>query len=292
MYICTLYDECTMKKIVFVPEGGLANRMRGICAALQLSDVVGSVAEIIWFRSWGLNATFRSLFLPIKQIREAGLSDHFTNDRPTKKNLFLPSLYQKFAYDKIMIGSEIEANMKEGFDFESWAKGNNVYICSYLRFYPCEDSMYAKIFVPKRDLSDAIGKRTLAFSEYTIGMHIRRADHILSIKESPTCLFHDIIHKELCEHDNLKIYFATDSEEVKREFKDKYGDIIITSPFRADRDSQEGIKEGVIEMFALSKTRKIYGSFNSSFSIMASKLGGIPLTMVKQKEAKGSGITF
>ena len=56
---------------------------------------------------------------------------------------------------------------------------------------------------------------------------------------------------------------------------------MIFSEQVADRDSIEGIKGGVAEMFILSRTKKIYGSFLSSYSDMASQISGIPLEILK-----------
>ena len=46
------------------------------------------------------------------------------------------------------------------------------------------------------------------------------------------------------------------------------------------RYSVGGIEDSVVEMFLLSKCSKIYGC-NSGFSILASKIGGIPHEQLK-----------
>ena len=76
-------------------------------------------------------------------------------------------------------------------------------------------------------------------------------------------------------------YLATDSEEVKREMKERYGDRIFCSGKKADRGSLEGIREGITDMYTLARTQKIYGSFQSSFSDMAAQIGGVPLEILK-----------
>ena len=52
-----------------------------------------------------------------------------------------------------------------------------------------------------------------------------------------------------------------------------------------DRDSKEGIEEAFVEMIALSKCRKILGSYNSTFSLLPSYIGNIPLETVCRKES-------
>ena len=74
---------------------------------------------------------------------------------------------------------------------------------------------------------------------------------------------------------------ATDSENVKEDFKNKYGNRIFFSTSEADRNSVSGIMDAVAQMYVLSMTNKIYGSYGSSYSEVAAALGGIPLIVLK-----------
>ena len=112
-------------------------------------------------------------------------------------------------------------------------------------------------------------------------MHIRRTDNLASIRQSPIELFYQKLDEEIKEDDKVAIYLATDSEEVKREMKERYGDRIFCSGKKADRGSLEGIREGITDMYTLARTQKIYGSFQSSFSDMAAQIGGTPLEILK-----------
>ena len=47
-----------MEKIILVPVGGLANRMRAVASAVTLTYRVRRKLEVLWFRDWGLNAPF------------------------------------------------------------------------------------------------------------------------------------------------------------------------------------------------------------------------------------------
>ena len=52
------------RKLLFVPVGGLGNRMRSIASAVSLTRKAGVELEIIWFCDWALNACFCKLFKP------------------------------------------------------------------------------------------------------------------------------------------------------------------------------------------------------------------------------------
>ena len=49
-------------KLLFVPSGGLANRMRAMASAWQLAVHTGVKVETVWFGDLALNAPFHSIF--------------------------------------------------------------------------------------------------------------------------------------------------------------------------------------------------------------------------------------
>ena len=49
------------------------------------------------------------------------------------------------------------------------------------------------------------------------------------------------------------------------------------------RDSLDGMKMAVAELFALSRTSKIIGSYYSSYSQIAAELGNIAIEYVRNK---------
>ena len=79
---------------MFIPSGGLANRMRAIASAYALTQETGSDLQIVWFQDWALNAPFHSVFVhPVQlKLREATLTDHLLYDRARRRNLWLPAL--------------------------------------------------------------------------------------------------------------------------------------------------------------------------------------------------------
>ena len=51
-----------MKKgsLMFIPSGGLANRMRAIASAYALTQETESDLQVVWFRDWALRSTLCS----------------------------------------------------------------------------------------------------------------------------------------------------------------------------------------------------------------------------------------
>ena len=134
------------RKMIFVPAGGLANRIRATLSAIALAEQAGIDLRVIWFRDWALHAAFRDLFVPRRlpervRIVEASASDLLVFDRPRQKNFHVPALFQKLLFRSCLYEHQIDALRTQGFDFEDWVKKGNVYMASYLplhrrRAYP------------------------------------------------------------------------------------------------------------------------------------------------------------
>lgn len=281
-----------MGKITFVPVGGLANRMRAVAAAVTLADKTDSKLSIIWFQDWALNAPFNQLFKPIDRtvacLRDACRLDYVLLDRPRSKNLHFPLLYQKLSFRSCLYERSITPLCNAHFDFEAWAKqGKCVYMASYTAFQKYEDMWINRLFVPIDEIASEVESRCCNFAEEMIGVHIRRTDNTASIQQSPIELFYQKLDQDIKENDQAGIYLATDSEEVKKAMKERYGKRIFSSDKQADRGSLEGIRDGVADMYTLARTQKIYGSFQSSFSDMAAQIGGVPLEIVRLSSEEG-----
>ena len=276
------------RKMIFVPAGGVANRVRATLSAIALAEEAGIELKIIWFRDWALHAAFRDLFVPERlpsgvSIVEASVTDLLVYDRPRQKNFRLPALFQKLLFRSCLYEHQIDGLRKQHFDFVRWAKQGRVYLAAYLAFHPYAPELLHGIFRPVPQVAAEIDRRSSAFSAYTVGVHIRRTDNALSIEYSPLELFFECLDKELAEHTDLCIYLATDSEDVKRAMHARYEGRVICAESKADRSTTAGIRDGIADLWTLARTQKVYGSFHSSFSELAAELGAIPLVVVKQE---------
>ena len=273
--------------LMFVPSGGLANRMRAVVSAYELCQKVDSTLQVVWFQDWALHAPFRSIFeeTPLVAIREAKLLDHLLYDRARKKNLFLPALPQRILFQRHIKEQDVTPLKKQSFDFEAWARGKRCYMSCYQVFGTFPDELYSQLFHPVKEVMDVVDSYRNQFNSHTIGLHIRRTDNAESIAKSPTSLFINKVREEIDQHDDTSIFLATDSTAVKKEFIDAFGARIITPQEEACRDSISGIRGGVVDLWTLASTQKIYGSAGSSFSPMAASIGGVPLEIMNVQTA-------
>lgn len=278
------YTNMSKGSLLFVPSGGLANRMRAIASAYTLTQQVESSLQVVWFQDWALNAPFFSIFqeTELLSIREAKGLDFFLNDRARPKNFFIPFLPQKLLFEKIIEEKMITPLKQQGFDFEGWARGHRCYMSCYQVFGIFPESLYKELFRPVKEVMDGVNRFRDQFSQHCIGLHIRRTDNAESIQHSPTSLFINKVKAEIETHAETTVFLATDSDDVKQELRNLFGQRIITQNISASRNSIDGIRGGLVDMWTLAATQKIYGSTGSTFSPMAASIGNTDLEIVKK----------
>jgi len=275
-------------KLTFVPFGGSANRMRTIASAVNLSRRTGVKVDVVWFTEWAMEARFDELFLPFDAegvtLHDASWWEYYVYDRPRRKNLWIPSVPQKILFDDALSEKNIGGKIKENFDFESWAKEHNNLMPACQRFgsFDDYDGLIRSLFVPVPEVTDKVNSYRDTFSSHTIGVHIRRTDNSDSINNSPLEGFIEHIDREIREDGQTKIFLATDDESTRSELSDRYGDRIITSSKSATRANVDGVRDGLVDMWTLAATDVIYGSVGSSFSVMASSIGGNKLVIARK----------
>lgn len=273
-----------MRKMLFVPVGGLANRMRAVVSAYTLMQQVEGNLKVLWFRDWALNAPFYELFESFDGkgyiLKEADRTDLLIYDRPRKKNFYVPALFQKLLFRVRVYEHEVYPFCTRESYWMNLALKDNVYMASCYQFMNYDNELLRSMFRPIASIRKEIEQRCGRFTGYTIGLHIRRTDNVVSIRQSPLELFYALIDEEKARHSDLCIYLATDSEEVKENLRDRYGERLIVTDSVADRGSVQGIRDAIADMYTLSHTSKIYGSSGSSFSELAAQLGDVPLQIV------------
>ena len=270
--------------LLFVPSGGLANRMRAVASAYELCRRQSVSLRIVWLQDWALHAPFGALFeaSPMLDVHDASCLDYLVYDRPRKRNLWIPKLFQHIIYDQRIDEPQVTPLKQRHFDFSRWVAGHKSYMSCYQEFGDFSNSLYAELFRPVAAVEERIRSFTDRFSAHTVGFHIRRTDNRESTEKSPLELFVEAGHRELAEYPDTMFFVATDHEQTKPVLRKTLAGRILTSPNAADRGSVEGIRGGLAEMYALSRASIIYGSAGSSFSVMASKIGSNPLVILSK----------
>jgi hypothetical protein len=233
--------------ISLISEAGLGNRLRAMDSAILLANATGHSLSVWWPANRYCSARFKDLFEPVLGVR----ADSFT-----------ARVIDRLA--PLKFKGQIKQEVKE--HLPEIRKARLVAIRSDSPFYYPESFKWLKPLPHIQQRIDAIEIGG------TIGIHIRRGDHVGATKANPTNRFVSAMR----ERDNT-FFLATDDHDLKLRLRQEFGARIITQDIDYSRDSLGGIESAVVDMFCLAKCSEIWGSKGSSFSEVAHHLRKPPL---------------
>lgn len=251
--------------IIIQPIGGLCNRMRAINSAYMLAKERGDALTVIWFNNPELNCPFEELFLSNDNIKVINIHSKWN----------LKKLWYQIRFSFIS-NEGIRAHKGDGLLDEAYRKAlpKNIYIATEEHFYPCHEY---DLFVPTKVLQSHINKLCSHFGPHPVGVHIRRTDNKPATTGSSTNAFVQAMKKELETHPDTMFYLATDDLSEEEQLREIFpGHIISNETRNLSRNSVTGIQDALVDLWCLSKTSMIIGSFFSSFTDIAADLQGIP----------------
>jgi len=255
--------------------------MRVIDSAYQVSKKTGHDLEVIWEMSYDLNCSFFQLFekpgvFPVKEF----YIPRYVNSLKRRIIKFFRLAGGKFpaGYNRYVFNSHIEWHKENNSIPELFPKGEKIYISTVHQFEEGPDSY--NYFKPIKKIEEILNEIKTQFTGHTIGIHIRRTDNKMSIQNSPREAFVDKMQEAVNDHADAKFFLATDSADEEQYLKQTFPDKIITYEKELSRNSEKGIQDALVDLYCLSSTNKIFGSFYSSFSEVAAQIGNIPLEII------------
>jgi hypothetical protein len=249
-----------LRSLTLIPTGGIGNRLRAIASARRLCKIVGARCSIIW--DWG---NYEDFFEPlsdasvIQEIRSQ--SQVQIRHRPVSID---PSALR--TVDVTAESVELVSGTVFGGSHEA----------------PIVDWAVLHPFIPrlnKRLIREADAFICKNFVGETVGMHIRRTDHRNAIKYSPDRLFIKAARKVIAS--GYKIFLATDNAATEKSMHQLFPGAILTFPKKDDLQNRwprpftaSATEDDLLELFILSRTVYILGSYWSSYSYLAIVLNG------------------
>jgi hypothetical protein len=263
------------KMIEVEPLAGLANRMRVIDSAYWLARDLGKDLLVTWTPYKGLNCSFFALFDKPEDfsVRERR-PDIFHENRLFSLYFFFRSL----GFGKAINLRGVTKNKLDHEKIPALEKKKKILIASVHQFYQPERPFYR--FVPRDTIRERIDAVMKGYSAHTVGVHIRRADSKLSIQTSTTDKFVCIMNETLKKEPDTTFFLSTDSPEEELLLSGEFGEKVLFTKKELSRNSEQGIMDALVDLYCLGGTRKIIGSYYSSFSEVAARLQGIPLEIV------------
>lgn len=263
--------------IILRPDSGLCNRLRAIGSAIRLARECGSSLTVEWYRCplrrWaglcGMRVGFCDLFEPLGSVpvRE---KIKVRNDFPWNAkwwNAKNPQFY----------GEERRAQFVEDVKSEPSVM-RRLRTCH--DFYHNEDWSWMR---PRAEILNSVDAVSESFGRNCIGIHIRRTDNRAAIAASPLTLFIDKMDAEERRDATVRFFLSTDDADTRMELKQRYGDRLVFCANVAPRYTIKGERDALVDLLLLSRTKKIYGSYWSSFSQVAAQIGHLPLEVLVAK---------
>lgn len=259
--------------IYLKPQYGLCNRLRAIASGLELARQRGDRLTVVWFRDEGMTVPFLSL---MERPTEFNIIDFDSESFELAREHFLKQKNERFYAWTDLDSSEKRDKMVNCL----FTTPTNVDFAIETCLQLCDKVDYSWVR-PKLSVRQVVETYFQKLGQDCVGIHIRRTDNLKSRLYSPIYLFEAAIDKEIMRSPNMKVFLATDDEEVKERLENRFGARIVTVAGVADRFEDGGVAAGFVDLLLLAKTRRVYGSFWSSFSLVAAQLGKIPCSCLK-----------
>lgn len=265
--------------IIIRPEGGLCNRIRAIASAVQVSKETGQRLVVIWQKDYPLESCFSDLFEKPKDFSIVDLN--------VPKNRFVRLIVNRianFVFARKWMKCQFTPMQEVEFvDYCRRHKSRRLIVFStWRKFSEKRDYDWLRPVGCLRSKIEALS----SYAKGAVGVHIRRTDNIYSIKYSPVELFVDRINTELMMNPNVPIFVASDDDGIKKVLTEKFPKNVYSRDHVAARSERNGIADAVVDLYLLAMTRKIYGSFTSSFSEEAARIGKIPCEIINNGSDK------
>jgi len=263
--------------IRFVPLGGLCNRMRAMASGIYIAKKLNCPISVYWNKNSECFADFTELFQPVStdnvSVKPYYRSDFYL-DLDRKRNLYIPGIIRRFIFDKQIVGGGESMD-----DCKIENLQGRIYMISGYSVAKCFS--LADLFVPTMEIQEKINGLKAQYSENVYGVHIRRTDNKQSIQKNEVEDYLRFMDQKIETCPDVKFFLATDSVEVKQLMINRYGDGIVFHDATLERNSVQGMKDAVVDLWCLSLTKGIIGSYYSSYSDIAAELGNIELKILE-----------
>ena len=295
--------------ILSIPDGGLCNRMRSIESAIALGESLRTPVVIYWRVNWQIRCRPQELFriesltekvsVPVT-FRIAGRLNPWRMLwlagcrvgplRPAARWLakFAAAVGRPFVLAENPEYRTAEELCKQAFGTTGEAEVRKAAARTRWIFYSggwygIDRSDFSR-WEPVSELERRIAEecRKVGDPAHAVGIHIRRTDNEVAIRESPDELFVERMRQEIARDPDVRFYLATDSPSVKEKFSSLFGRRLTPPRGRLSRNDTEGMEQAVVGLYTLSPRPHLIATWYSTFSRTAAAIGGTELEVCRK----------
>lgn len=272
------------------PVAGLGNRMQVLASAYFLANKYQKKLCILWNHDGHLAADFEDLFEAVPNVKVVKVTTDGYHAKPflrLKSELLRKKLMSKCSFTTdVDLWSDM--SLEEIFSAvdEGVRNAEDVYVRSWKYFTPVyEDAEITLDFLRPSEKVRLRGKAVFdEIGDNTVGVHIRRTDHEMAIADSPTEAFLAEMQRELERDGSCRFFVATDDRDEERKILSRFGERVLVKENKSwGRKQTDGMLDACVDLWALSKCRKILGSRGSTFGQIAAKMGNSRLEVVTRE---------
>lgn len=254
--------------VTIVPQGGLGNRIRSIRAAARVANKLEVKLRIIWINV--CSCEFEDIFHDIRGIKNGFEVERIKGIRIPDclggGNIQFKRIDQS-GYDVILKDPWCNKFMQTDIP-----NHGNILLISGGEFF-CSEENIEFIFTSQ---ICKIANELMDNVKECVGIHIRQGDNSKAIENSPIQLFIDMMENIVKENADICFYVSTDDKKILNLLCQQFfGKCLFYKEKSWKRYTKAGQISAAVELLCLAKTKIIYGSYWSSFSEEAAKIGNI-----------------
>lgn len=273
-------NQTGVKYLVSTSNAGLCNRMLNLAGCMRLAQVMDRKLVLHWPADWELNCAFEDLF---ENDIEPFDGRHAYELLHTQNAV---TVYQTSSrgrkrphYRSVVRDDDAHVIVVKGWGAPGlrWERGGK--------------AGFARPFLKSLTPVAALRARIAAEPalEDAIGVHVRRVNVPTTFARSRVEDYLAILRRVLSRRPETCFHLATDDEATERQFRDAFGDrlhtLAKTTYGPGARGAPEGMKDAVVDLYRLARTRAILGNDHSTFSTVAALLGSGRLLIANAKTA-------
>ena len=267
------------RSIIASCTSGLANRMLMLVGARRLARLTQRKLLLYWPENDQLGCPFDALFQNAPDmIHDGDMHALLRSDRTMKvyNAWHCPPLYESVAPDG---DPDAEIILLKGWTAPKFANETLADIRDEL----CDGLQQLVPVDEVQALADAI-----EVPERGLGFHIRSdetGEGVNFFAQSKHEHFETILRAVLEQRGDTTFFLATLQPEVERYFRGVLGDRLMVFPKSGQRRERAAIREALVDLLLLSRTRGVLGHHGSTFSQVAAMLGPRLLVMATETTA-------
>jgi hypothetical protein len=267
--------------------------MRAIASARTLAIAVNVKLIVIWEVNQDVGVRYEQLFLDDNRFKVLNVAPHESlrdallfllyGEMESFKGIPAKWITRLFFRNRIL--RHVRPGEYSSTELERFVRDvPRALISSWWSYYGDPEPDFSFFSLPATDQAK-VNEISRQFTSRTVGVHIRRTDNANAIRYSPTEAFADAMKDCIASDADVRFFLSTDSGEVEQHMKSLFGERLITRQRTISRSSLEGMRDAIVDLFVLSRTARILGSYYSTFSETAASIGGIRWVTVINDES-------